>query len=377
MLVQTNIAHIVISLDCGGLEQLVTRWTNLRNADRENSTHIFCIDQEGSIARLVQGDVVHCLQANRGKKPWDQQAVTNLRSLIKKLDIKLLHSHNLTAMQYGALATWNSPVAHINTQHGANLHLRSLKDRLRSKLLSYSSDALVAVSEDTANTMATKQWIPRTSIRVIVNGIQKHQRSASDSVAELRRQFAVDSTLIIGFVGRLNSVKGLDLFLPVFEKLVHDRGEKLALLLVGDGPERDNIVALAGQLNITNNIIFTGEVLNPAIYYDIMDIFLLPSRSEGLSVSLLEAMASALPVIVTDVGENRTVTEGGQTGLLLSNNSIEWEGPIANLLHDRARLKQMGLEAQKRVHENYSIESTLMAYESLYVKISKHPHFRD
>jgi glycosyltransferase involved in cell wall biosynthesis len=142
------------------------------------------------------------------------------------------------------------------------------------------------------------------------------------------------------------------------------------LLLIGDGPERADLERLASQLGVADRVLFAGFRKDARDLYGLMDLFILPSRSEGLSVALLEAMSSGVPVLVTDAGDNRRIVGDGACGTVLPEDDDAWPDMIAGLLPvekvvpDTAQ--QKARSARERVASRYSMDSTLSAYEKLY-----------
>ena len=138
------------------------------------------------------------------------------------------------------------------------------------------------------------------------------------------------------------------------------------LLFVGDGPERANLERQAMDLGIADRVIFGGYQADPAPYLAAMDLFVLPSRSEGVSVALLEAMANGVPVAVTDVGANREVVDDGRCGVILPEDETQWPEAITALITDTEAATQRTQAAQQRVRACYSLDATLDGYERLY-----------
>ena len=138
------------------------------------------------------------------------------------------------------------------------------------------------------------------------------------------------------------------------------------LLLVGDGPERANLERQARDLGVADRVRFAGFQSDPEPYYSVMDLFILSSRSEGLSISLLEAMARGVPVAVTDVGANRDVIADGQCGVVLPDDDRCWAAILTSISQKPGNLLTKVNAAQKRVREHYSLDATLRDYEALY-----------
>ena len=383
-----HVIHLVISLAPGGLERLVVDWTNARNRRHPGSTLICCLDEKGVLAGQVEGDAMISLAATRSRRPFDIAAVRQLRKLLSCSVAELLrenskgilfsssttqqlnnlttvlHSHNVAAWQYGVLACMGKGIRHIHTEHGTNPHSSGWANRLRNALLWRMTDAVAVVAENVADQISRLQRIPRSRLHVIPNGIK----------SALWNNNARPPTGIIGSVGRLAKVKGYDRLLKAFARMVI--GDRLSvtesktnnpysLLLVGDGPERVALEEQARGLGITDRVTFAGYQEDPRPYYGMMDLFVLPSRSEGLSISLLEAMAAGVPVAVTDVGENREVVEEERAGIILPDEEGQWAKIITQALQD-PQTAQRAIVAKERVRTQYSQDATLDGYEGLY-----------
>jgi glycosyltransferase involved in cell wall biosynthesis len=373
---------LVISLAPGGLERLVVDWTNARNRRHAGSTGIVCLDEPGALAGQVEGqEAVACLEAQRAEWPWDRAAVRRLIQLLSpavfnRLPQVILHAHNLAAWQYAVLAKHHRRL--IYTQHGANIHNLGLVDRVRARILACFTDGIVAVSEATAKEMARTLWLPRRRISVVVNGVSVWGAATTPSPFRgegrgeghnLRRKLNIPiDAVVIGSVGRLAQVKVHDRLIRMFADLtpIPPYSGTPTLLLVGDGPERSNLEKRARELGVSERVLFAGYQADPKPYLAAMNLFVLPSRSEGLSISLLEAMSAGIPVAVTDVGANGEVVDQGRAGTILSDHESEWPDQIKSVLSDPNRLQAMSRMARERVERDYSMDATLAGYEALY-----------
>lgn len=218
------------------------------------------------------------------------------------------------------------------------------------------------VAESVAEQVSIGLGIPRSRLKVIPNGIREEGFSVQGSGFKGRRELGIpEGARVIGSVGRLAQVKGYDRLLNAFGKM----SRELTLLLVGNGPQRGVLEQQARDLAIADRVIFAGYQADPWPYYAAMELFVLPSRSEGLSVSLLEAMSAGIPVAVTDVGENRTILENGSLGMILPEDAEQWPSLISAASINPATLQQVAA-ARERVRALYSLEATLSGYEALY-----------
>jgi glycosyltransferase involved in cell wall biosynthesis len=189
---------------------------------------------------------------------------------------------------------------------------------------------------------------------------------SKDQRAAFRIKMGIPAeALVFGSVGRLAQVKGIDRLIAAFAALKLPLSTTY-LLLIGAGPEREALERQARELGVADRVIFAGFQGDPAPYLAAMDVFVLPSRSEGVSVALLEAMAAGVPVAVTDVGANREVIEEGRCGVILPAEECQWPEILAALLNDPegSAIKQQA--AKERVRTRYSLATTLDSYEQLY-----------
>lgn len=382
-----RIWHVVISLEFGGLERLVVDWTNARNRRQPGSTAICCLDAPGALAPLVEGGAVVALQASRGRFPCDLAALRTLRRLALRTAggcgraADLLHSHNLAPQQYAALARLGTRLRHIHTEHGTNPHAGSLVHRLRNRLLFAATDRYVAVSNHTADSLTAVQRLPRHGLVVIPNGVSAAPPGGVPASVRGAVRAELDiapDAAVLGAVGRLAWIKGHDRLLQAFAALVRQRAVAGArvpvLVLVGDGPARAALESQAGALAIRERVVFTGYRVDGRRLLAALDLFVLPSRSEGLSVALLEAMADGVPVAATDAGENRVVM--GDTGSPLPVDEEAWTAILGDALDasvaQAPAFRRRLAEARRRVAEAFSLEGSLAAYERLYAEVLTH-----
>ena len=407
-----HVIHVVPSLDHGGLERLVVDWTNARNRRHAGSTEVVCLDKLGDLSSLIEGGHVSCLSADRSRLPWDREAVRKLRGLACRSMCRsmggepkggapdLLHSHNLAAQQYAALASFGRRIPHVHTEHGSKEHVHGWKNRMRNRLLAQITDRVLAVSEAVRESMVEKEGVPRRLIAVIPNGIASGEKPSEDKIAAMRDDLGIlHDAAVIGTVGRLAEVKGQDRLIGAFAALTKAQGSRLKaqglsgasrstwLLFVGDGPMRGELEQQARDLGIADRVVFAGYRADARELISVMDLFVLPSRSEGLPVALLEAMAAGVPVMATDAGESWVVIENGGCGVMLPDDEDLWSALIRDQLDQiggqrpevggqrpevggrRSEVVERVERAKRRVAECYSLEATLDAYEKIYEEV--------
>ncbi len=146
-----------------------------------------------------------------------------------------------------------------------------------------------------------------------------------------------------------------------------DQEFPLKLLQVRGDPQRDNLEKLAAELNLGESVIFTGFQSEPADYLSLMDIFLLPSFTEGTSMTLLEAMSLGIPTVATRVGGTPEIVADGETGKLVESDDLPaFTRAIQELLQDPNALSKMSQQARRRFEERFSAEQMVQQYEHCY-----------
>lgn len=173
---------------------------------------------------------------------------------------------------------------------------------------------------------------------------------------------------VVGTIGRLEGRKGQDVLLAAMRHLVaSERGERPQLLIVGDGPTRPQLVEQARALGVADDVRFTGTLADVRAPLAAMDVFVLPSRTEGLSNALLEAMAASRPVVATAVGGTVQVIDRPDVGVLVpSEDAAAMAREIARLLWDRGEAARLGRGAQRRVEGVFGAGAMVARLEHLY-----------
>jgi glycosyltransferase involved in cell wall biosynthesis len=170
------------------------------------------------------------------------------------------------------------------------------------------------------------------------------------------------------FTGRLHPQKNLDVLIRAWPAVAGATGA--TLVLVGQGPERDRLEAEARALGVGDRVRFTGPVDDPADLLRAADVFVLPSVAEGMSNSLLEAMATALPCVASDIGGNHDLLAPEGAGVLVADGSPEgWAEALIGLLNDPARRQRLGAAARRRVDQEYDLGRVVARYVALYRRL--------
>ena len=209
--------------------------------------------------------------------------------------------------------------------------------------------------------------VPEQKIRTIINGVDTVKFSPPKDKNAAKRKLGIDpSAFVVGSVGRMDKVKNYDMLLNAVSNIM--TGPRFCVVLVGDGPERNHLQSLAVEKSI-HNIHFTGKqnqenVIN---YLQAFDLFVLPSISQGISNTILEAMACGLHVIATDVGGNKELIENNKTGSLIPSCDVAaLADRILQCLENPQESYQIGQADLKKCQASFSLDRMVLEYENLY-----------
>jgi glycosyltransferase involved in cell wall biosynthesis len=353
------VLHIVISLETGGLERFVIELVNATNAHFVHK--IVCLELAATCGIV---DVI-CLDMNNGPR---FRAVLEICKIIRINKIDLIHTHNEKAQYCGALsgAICRTPVVH--TKHGKNV--TAIRSLIRNYLLSYLCAKIVAVSEDAALQCINKEKIRPSKVMTILNGVDTDLYSIGRETSSLKASLGISNDIpVIGIIARLAPVKGHATLIATC-RILKESGIDFRLLIVGDGPLKTELMTLANSLQLSADVIFAGARFDIPDLLNIMDIFVLSSISEGISLTLIEAMASGLPIIATDVGGNPEVVVSGETGFLVPpKEPVLMAERIQQLLNNEPLRKDLGRKGRLRACEYFSIKRVGQQYEELYCSV--------
>jgi glycosyltransferase involved in cell wall biosynthesis len=246
------------------------------------------------------------------------------------------------------------------------------KRRFICRFLSRFTDLSLAVSREVKDYLVSEIGLNPVKVRVVENGVDIAAIDAARPRAEMRQELGLpEGAAVIGLVGRLDHWgKGhRELFAAMGN--LKDRYPVHALI-VGGGRRESEVEQLSDGLDLTGKVHFLGQRRDVPDLLHAMDIFVLPSYSEGISLALLEAMAAGLPVVASAVGGNPEVVTDGETGLLIPPRDAEaLAGAMERLLADPAWAKAMGENARRHVETNYSLERLGREIRAIYEELLK------
>lgn len=360
-----HVVHVLSSLGMGGQERVALDLAvgQVRRGFRVTAISL-APPPEGPLAAEFRraGAEVTCVP--RSGEGFDLLLPLRLARRLRRDRTDLVHTHNRMALLYGAPAGRLARAAVVHTKHGRNPGSRT---QVRvARLAARFVDAFVAVSAETAAFARERREVPEARLSTIANGIAL-DRFHPDAAARdrLREQLRIPADAwVMGTVGRLAPEKNQALLLRAAAPLLSG---SCRLVLVGDGPLRPALEALATELGIRSLTHFLGAREDVPEVLSALDAFALTSDSEGLPLAIPEAMATGLPVVATAVGGVPLVLADGETGYLVPPRAEELlRQRLGALRDDRAAAAACGARARAAALERFSAERMIEEYLALY-----------
>jgi glycosyltransferase involved in cell wall biosynthesis len=357
-----RVLQLLQGLAIGGIERMVLDLVFALDR-REFATGFCAFDREGQLAPEItrRGLPLH-FRKRRGT--LDAGFVLWLAGLLRRERIQILHAHNATAFFYGTLAASLVPRTRcLYTEHDRAFPT-PLRERGLHALLARRVDAVVTVSDTLRDNLIRYEAFPGQRVHVIKNGVEL--RIPQRSRAEMRDELQLGGRPTAGIVARLAPVKNHALLLHAWSQVVREVPGAV-LLVVGNGSTEPATRALAAELGLGDSVRFLGFRLDIPELLQALDVFVLSSSSEGLSLTLLEAEAAALPIVATRVGGNPEVVRDGVTGLLVpSGEPAPLAAALAQLLRDPAARAAMGQAGRATYQSNFTLQAMVDGYARLY-----------
>jgi glycosyltransferase involved in cell wall biosynthesis len=361
-----RVLHLLYALGVGGTERRVLRLGNGLDSNRYDIHAL-------TVRPVVTG----------GMLPWPQERHTyfpiepgfqwarlaSLAKFIRQQRFDVVHSHNWATMFYGVLGgrLAGVPVV-LHGEHGRNDADRAgvpWKREVLASLLARLATRVIAVN-DAISTDIQERWkLDPKKIVCMPNGVDLTRFAPHKNNAETTTDF------IIGTVARFDGIKNLPCLLRAFER-VHNAHPELnaRLVLVGTGPDFETIQRQAQQGNSVGRIDFVGETNKPEHWYSRFDLFANTSFSEGMSNSVLEAMACGAPIVASAIPGNQCWLQDGVNALFFpSDDDAALAEQMVRLASDQSLSKRIRAENLRRVHADYDNQQFLSRYDNLYQQL--------
>lgn len=368
------IVHVVYSFHTGGLENGIVNLVNRLPATRFRHAIVALTTCSPEFCQRIVHDDVQFIEMN--KAPGHALAIyPALYRLFKALKPAIVHTRNLAALEAVVPAMAAGVSVRIHGEHGWDVsdpRGERRKYRIMRRLYRPFVNYYVALSAHLESYLLDAVGLPKARLTRICNGVDTALFHPAASERELLAgsPFNESRFQVIGTVGRLQTIKGqINLvlaFAQLLERMPHKAGA-LRLMIAGEGPLRDEIQAEILRLGLEDKVWLAGERTDIPQVMRATDIFVLPSLAEGISNTILEAMASGLPVVATNVGGNSELVDSGQTGqLVAAADPTALSTAIGRYVEHPELMREHGAAARNRVETEFSVEHMVQHYEMLY-----------
>jgi glycosyltransferase involved in cell wall biosynthesis len=342
--------------ELGGAEQSARNL--LANLGEQTSVTVLGVDRGVAdwIASARPGTTVKVVRPVTGK--LDLGPIADHARAIRELRPDIFHANLRTtfACRYGILAALLTPGVRVVAVEQLPTPEASSFQRLHKRLASRRLAAHIAVGERAARLTEEIVGLPAGSVRTIHNGVPVEPVPVRTRTAPAP---------VVGALARIAQQKGFDLLVRALASL-----DGVTAVVVGDGPERSEVEALAMKLGVSERLLITGWQGDARSYLSTFDVYCLPSRFEGFPLAVVEAMLAGLPIVASDVGSVSEAIRDGETGLLVPpDDPTALAGAIRRLLEDRQLAARLGECARAVAAEQFTAERMARAYEDLYQEI--------
>jgi sugar transferase (PEP-CTERM/EpsH1 system associated) len=370
------VVHLIYRFDIGGLETLLVDAINRMPAQAYRHAVVCLTDYTEFASRITRPGVE--LYALHKQPGLGLGMHATLFQLLRRLRPAILHTYNLGTIEYAFTAALAGVPARVHAEHGRDARDPqgvNRKHNLLRRLLVPFIDRYVPVSSDLQRWLRGVVGIPAVKVQFIGNGVDTQRFCRSVPATDPREPWADPDAIVIGTVGRLQDVKDhatlIDAFARLREMLPAER-HRLRLVIVGDGPLRGALAERIAAAGLRNCACLAGARSDVAAAMRGFSLFALSSIAEGTPVTLLEAMATELPVVATNVGGIPELVVDGVTGTLVpAADPDRMARAMLGYVMDSERMRHHGLEGRARVEQYYSISSMLGQYMALYDELCK------
>lgn len=371
---RVRVLHVIQNLNYGGMERLFADIVRLLDAERFES-HVLVMDYMGRFGEgLEQYATIHRSAAlPRWSMVWPGPLIRQMRQLAPDV----VHSHAGVWFKVSLAARRAGVPLVVHTEHGRRWPDPAM-DRLLGRLASRRTDVTVAVSEALCEHLRASVVSPRARLEIILNGVDTDLHAPRADTGRIRSELGIPAGVpILGSIGRLEHIKGYDVAVEAVAVLRREWPGPTpppVLVVAGEGSERPGLESLAARLGIADAVYLPGWRDDVHDLHSAFALFTMGSRSEGTSVSLLEAMSAGLCPVVTEVGGNRSVL-----GRTLSHRLVAPRDPTAlaaawaAALGDREALARDAAAARARVVGEFGLRGMVQRYEQLYLSPARSP----
>jgi L-malate glycosyltransferase len=369
-----TICQLVHGLPIGGAEVLISRIVQCLG--QRYTFVVACLDEVGELGEMLAAQGIQIMHLRR-RPGFDWRCVHNLSRFCKEAQVQLIHAHQCTPFAYALahrLLGRRLPI--LLTEHGRFYPDRpSFKRMCFHRLLTGRNDRFVAVGQSVRRALIDNEGLPQSRLEVVYNGVDVAYSPDSDSQRQsARAELGVcDDECMVLQVARLDPIKDHKTAIRAIA-LAANRDPRIRLFIVGDGPERSSIEQEISLQSMHGRVVLVGCRSDVPRLLAAADVFLLTSVSEGIPVTIIEAMAAGTPVVATAVGGVPELISDGVTGLLAPRgDEAALASALVRLLGDGELRTRLAEQARHRAETEFSEQRMMTDYERIYQEMLCHP----
>lgn len=370
-----GILHVVDSLERGGLERLVHDLAVAQHR-RGHRVCVFSINRTGGFITELQAAGVPVVIGDK-QGTLDLNVLKRLRQAVREHRIDTVHAHNFVPSYYAAIALLGMGQApsQVVTCHDMGTRLSNRRLRWLFKWSIRRTQGVAMVGRQVHDRFTRDGYVPAPKAVTLLNavpvedfGITPERRAAARAALNLSAD-----DVVVGCVGRLVELKNHHSLIRQWPEVLA-RCPAARLVLIGEGPLRPQLEQLIGELGLTGRVILAGIRSDVSSLLPGLDVFALPSLTEGVSIALLEACATGLPALASRVGGNVEVIQDGKTGLLFDvDDNAALRTALLALIGDASLREKLGTGAREWVREHASLDTLCAQYDRLYREADRRP----
>jgi glycosyltransferase involved in cell wall biosynthesis len=368
-----RVLHIQETMGSGGVERLRLSLSKLLDKDKYE-LKIICTHTGGSIKEEIEKEGTEVIAIGQFKGIFDYKKHREVQKIINTFQPHIIHGAVFEGVTMAAINGYIKKVPVILLEETSDPKNRSWKGNLLMKFFVKLSDAIIGVSPGVVDYLENTLKLPKHKIFLVNNGVVLPREISRTEIAELKVSLGINSNdIVIGSVGRMlqDENKRFSDLIKAFA-IVCKTHSNVKLLLVGSGPEVEKYKKLSEELAISDKVIFTGYQSDVALYYRVMNIFVLVSAYEAFGLVLAEAMLSKLPVVATKVGGMKYIVDDTKTGFLVKPFDVNAIAEKLNVLcFDEELRTNFGNNGFTKAIANYTEKQYVNNLFTLYQKLLK------
>ncbi|MCW5799582.1 MAG: glycosyltransferase family 4 protein [Nitrospira sp.] len=360
---KSSILYLSTSSGPGGAERVIS--SLVASLDPTRYRPLLCLFRPGWLQERAESQGVRTFVIpTQGMTDW--RWALQFKRILEQEKVDLIHAHEFDANTQGTFVAALAGLPIVATVHGKNYFGEKLRRRLAYRWVSRNA-TMVAVSEDLKQFIVEKVGVSPNRVKVLYNGVNLLPICNSVEVGECRKELGLPpSHRIVGVVGNLYPVKGHQYLIDSIPTVL-SKCPDTSFVFAGRGALEAELRGQVHRLGLDARVFFLGLRQDIPRILSMIDVFVLPSLSEGLSMAILEAMIAGKPVVATQVGGNPELVLNGETGFLTPpRDSQALAASLITLLMNKTQAQRFGEQGKRRAERQFSLQNMVCAYQALY-----------